>query len=537
MQFMERSPDRQAAECVAYHLGWKMGLGMELAVGSFHATTLCNFRQRLLEHEKARVAFDAVLGGLVEAGLVSRRSNQRLDSTHVLGLVSRMSRLECFRESLRLALLELAKSLAAMEEHERPGLPAWWAVVWERYVENKLDYKAEAALAEKMDQAGRDAWELLQWLQALAKAEGSDAAERLRALAGGEKAALLARVFAENFDVATPADGATIVQREAQPATAVKNPHDPEARWSYKGKDRKAKDKGDKDGKGVGGGSKGKGGTEWVGYKVQVAETVEQREGPREEGEPTASFLTSVETQEATASDEAGMAQTLAAQKEAGLLDPPPQLNVDGAYVSAAAIKEAQEQGRELIGPARPAANKGTGFKAEAFDVDVENRKAVCPAGHAATNCSRLEEKATGTATYRFEWGGAGGPCAGCPLRGQCLSPGQTHRTLAVGQNHTALQQRRREMGTEQYKQKMKRRNAIEGTISELARGHGMRRARSRGLAKLALQNHLIGAACNAKRWVRRAGWELKQAAKAAKQAAAGAARALVGVAPAMAGG
>jgi transposase len=86
LQYMERSPDRQAAECVAYHLGWKLALGLELAVGSFHATTFCTFRERLLNHEKAKVAFDAVLSGLVEAGLVSRRSKQRLDSTHVLGL-------------------------------------------------------------------------------------------------------------------------------------------------------------------------------------------------------------------------------------------------------------------------------------------------------------------------------------------------------------------------------------------------------------------------------------------------------------------
>src|SRR5579875_3146610 len=46
MQFMERSPDRQAAECVGYHLGWKLAPGLELAVGAFHPTTLCTFRER-----------------------------------------------------------------------------------------------------------------------------------------------------------------------------------------------------------------------------------------------------------------------------------------------------------------------------------------------------------------------------------------------------------------------------------------------------------------------------------------------------------
>ena len=50
----------------------------------------------------------------------------------------------------------------------------------------------------------------------------------------------------------------------------------------------------------------------------------------------------------------------------------------------------------------------------------------------------------------------------------------------------------------------MQQRNGIEGTISELVRGHGLRRARYRGLAKLELQNHLIAAACNIKRWLGR---------------------------------
>jgi hypothetical protein len=45
--------------------------------------------------------------------------------------------------------------------------------------------------------------------------------------------------------------------------------------------------------------------------------------------------------------------------------------------------------------------------------------------------------------------------------------------------------------------QRMHRRNAIEGTWSELARGHGMRRSRYRGFGKVELQNLLIGTACN----------------------------------------
>jgi hypothetical protein len=58
----------------------------------------------------------------------------------------------------------------------------------------------------------------------------------------------------------------------------------------------------------------------------------------------------------------------------------------------------------------------------------------------------------------------------------------------------------------------MKHRNRIEGTQSELVRGHGLRRARYRGLAKAQLDNYFIAAACNVKTWIRREAWKLAQA-------------------------
>jgi hypothetical protein len=149
----------------------------------------------------------------------------------------------------------------------------------------------------------------------------------------------------------------------------------------------------------------------------------------------------------------------------------------------------------------------------EDFEVNVEERTAICPAGKANTQCSRLEEEATGKVSYRFEFSTQ---CHECPLRQRCLGKDQRHRTVVVGEHHTVLQARRKEQQTEVFKKRMRHRNAIEGTQSELVRGHGMRRARYRGLAKARLQNYFIGAACNVKRWIQRKAWEIKQAALAA---------------------
>ncbi len=133
----------------------------------------------------------------------------------------------------------------------------------------------------------------------------------------------------------------------------------------------------------------------------------------------------------------------------------------------------------------------------------------VCPAGQRSSNCSRLEAQTTGKVAFRIEWSKT--VCGHCPLRGQCVSAGQDHRTFVVGELHSLLQERRREMQTGAFKQEMHRRNGIEGTQSELVRGYGLRQARYRGQAKVRLQNYLIGAACNIRRLFRRLAWEALQ--------------------------
>ena len=88
-------------------------------------------------------------------------------------------------------------------------------------------------------------------------------------------------------------------------------------------------------------------------------------------------------------------------------------------------------------------------------------------------------------------------------MRTQCVPATQPHRTIVVGQDHDILQNRRREQLTPEFHQRMHQRSAIEATISELIRAHGLRRSRYRGFAKVELQNLFIGAACNIKRWLR----------------------------------
>lgn len=467
LQFLDGQPDRAALEMLRYHAGWNFALNRQLGDELFHPTSLVNFRQRLIENELSAVGFAAILDGLVEAGLVARQSRQRLDSTQIFGRISRMSRLECVRETLRLALKELETATTGLAR------PECWPVLWERYVDSKPDYRAEASvLQQKMTQAGADAAQLLDWLRQWPS----------QPLSQGEQVKLLERVWNENFQLTSSGH---FQQREAQPAGAVHNPHDPEAQWAAKGQGKHKK--------------------EHVGYKVQVAETVTQAE--LEKGEPTQNFITAMATQPAIASDDAGL-PLVEAEQEAMGLEKPKEWYVDGAYVSAEKLAQAQAEGREIIGPAQASPKKEGRFSVEDFQICVEERTAICPAGKENTQCSRLEEEGTGKVTYRLEFSIH---CHDCPLREQCLGEGQRHRTVVVGQHHTPLQGRRQEQRTEAFKRKARHRNAIEGTQSELVRAHGLRRARYRGFSKMRLQNYLVGAACNIKRWLRRQAWVLEQ--------------------------
>jgi Transposase DDE domain/Transposase domain (DUF772) len=459
-QFLERVPDRQAAQLVKYHLGWKLALNLRLGAEGFHPSSLVHFRQRLLEAGKSDLALRAVVEALAEEGFIAKRAKQRLDSTHILGAVARLSALECVRETLALALEELQSNLLPSER------PAFWEELWERYVESKLNYKTTAeVLQSKRRQAGADCLRLLEWLEPV----GAEVRQ-------GKAVTLLREVFAQQYELEQSAETSrgSVEPVKVHATGVVQNPHDADAQWSAKGQGKQKKD--------------------WVGYKVQVAETV----GSQEE---SGRFITSVVTQRASESDDAGLPATL--QKQEALGWPRPrELYTDGAYVSGQAIQQAQEEGWELMGPAQPSAARKDlkeAYRIEAFEISISERKALCPAGQTSTNCSKLTEEKSGKVTYRFEFGSQ---CHACLHRGDCVPQAQAHRTIVVGAYHQALQQRRRQQKSEEFQRRMHQRNAIEGTISELVRGHGLRRARYKGLAKVDLQNQFIAAACNIKRWL-----------------------------------
>ena len=184
LQFMEKAPDRVAAERTLYHLGWKYALDLELGAGGFHPTVLVYFRDRLEEKKAERVIFDAAVDLLVELGLIKRKGKQRLDSTHIVGYVKEMSRLECATETMRLALRDLESELRGDPR------PEFWQGLWALYVQSQLDWRMSKAEREgRYLQCGQDMRRLLEWLER----HRLDFSEL-------ESVRLLRRVFGEQFE-------------------------------------------------------------------------------------------------------------------------------------------------------------------------------------------------------------------------------------------------------------------------------------------------------------------------------------------------
>lgn len=158
LQFMEGLTDRQAADAVRFRIDWKYLLGLPLEDAGFHHTVLSEFRTRLLNHGAERRLFEAVLNLAKARGLLKAGGRQRSDSTHVLGAMRSMKRLEVVTETLRHALNTLAVAAPAW-------LLAYTAPEWvQRYGPRASDYrlpKSEAKRLAVATEVGEDGVALL----------------------------------------------------------------------------------------------------------------------------------------------------------------------------------------------------------------------------------------------------------------------------------------------------------------------------------------------------------------------------------------
>ena len=154
LQMMQRLSDRAAVEACLYDVRWRFGLNLPSDWKPMHPTTLVHFRGRLSRHGRAKLALEAGLEAMRHAGHLNGYRAVRIDSTHALGQIAAMTRLDCMRETLRLAL----EFLAAFGGFEQ------WNPWHSRYANRHPDELRNASverLRRTFAQAGADARDVL----------------------------------------------------------------------------------------------------------------------------------------------------------------------------------------------------------------------------------------------------------------------------------------------------------------------------------------------------------------------------------------
>jgi hypothetical protein len=306
----------EAAEAWTLDAGVQFALHLPRDRQYLCARSVDNYRKLLREDGDVEEVFTTVTAALIKELELDIRK-QRLDSTHVLSHMAKLTRGQLLTVAVRRFLVQLQK-------HEAPAYAALESALRERYepAETRLFGwgKKGASREAALQQAAEDLAALVTRFDAEPK------------IAGWKSYQALARVFAEHCELK---EGKTVVRpqsRDAQGGSAqcLQNPSDPDAGYS---------------------GHKGSG------HQVQIAQTLPPRD---EEGQPEGpGLVTACVPQSAAVRDNQALAEVLAQQAVAGLV--PDELVADTTYGSDQNVRACALASVSLCSPVGGAAPKMDG--------------------------------------------------------------------------------------------------------------------------------------------------------------------------------
>jgi len=208
LQFCEDLTDRQAADAVRNRITWKYALGLELEDPGFDASVLSEFRSRLVAGDLRSLALEALLERLKDAGLLKGGGRARTDSTHVLGAIRDLNRLELAGETLRAALEALA---VAAPHWLGEVIDASWQDIYGARIDDLHLPQGQAKREELSLQYGRDGYHLLDQIHAPAAPGWLIEVPAVQALR---------RIWVQQFYRQIDGDGQEVRRRRPAPARA-----------------------------------------------------------------------------------------------------------------------------------------------------------------------------------------------------------------------------------------------------------------------------------------------------------------------------
>ena len=121
LQFRENLSDAETARAVVRRLDWKIALHIPVFQNvSFDPSTLTYFRRRLKESGKMRLIFDKTVDLAQSYGFLRKHTNQRIDATHVVTHVNRISTTDLLFRTVRCVVEEIEKLAADVYRNHVP---------------------------------------------------------------------------------------------------------------------------------------------------------------------------------------------------------------------------------------------------------------------------------------------------------------------------------------------------------------------------------------------------------------------------------
>jgi len=471
---------------VDFDLRWHLALGLDPCDDADYVSerTVRYFEAKLVAHDLVGVLFTELTDQLLDR-LGVQTGQQRLDTTHLLSNVARLSRLGLFCETHRVLLKALRREDAALLER----LPS---SLCRRYLrEDGADASYDDARASdsrrRLGVAARDAWRLREALRGAALPPDAATAYAVLDRLVDEHCVIVAAPQASaegDADADLPAVPVAVNEAKQLTGAVLQTPHDPGVTYS---------------------GHKGQG------YEALLAETCAP--------DNAVQLLTHVSLERSCESDADRVLPTVEALRARDIA--PETLLADTSFGSQANYEACVVQGIELIAPI-PGVPAATPASAEPLEVDAAGfvvqcfpgeLPSVCPAGVEAEATVVRDSSAGPVALLQMPVGA----CDGCARRASCPVITTAEGPVALLEIGATLRDDRRAyVQTAAFQDAYRPRAGIEGTNSELKRGQGLDDVRVRGAARVEFALTMWVLACNVKRALHYWGKQAQPAAKSA---------------------
>lgn len=425
-------------------------------------TTLFKFYCRLDKDEKAKTLFQELTLKFADACGTSLKK-QRTDSFFIHGWLQILSRYGLLKETVRVFLQNLRK--------QKPGL-----------CEGVVKELSKDYLANDFDLTEKDREKAQRQIKVMAKDMYLlyETFINHNQVKHYESFKTLVRVFDQQCETVGGTEGEKmeiVIREKPKGDEIISTPHNTDARYVKKGKQTVC------------------------GQKGFITESCEETNKTQ--------FITDVEVTPSTTADSRELARIHKRLEESDMK--PDEQYADAGFVNGQTILDSQTNEILLEGPSSGRSQSFETYNAEDRPLDVadfkieieENTKGLtvisCPTNQVPTDQSCNSN--TGNILVHF----VVAVCSACQLKERCpVKIGATVATLTLDEkSYAGASRHHKYMEDSGYRKKCSIRAGAEAMVSEIVRGHGVRKSRHRNEVRTRLQLIFSAIACNVKRYIR----------------------------------